>query len=301
MAAVETYNKVSFPYKEQTFVLLMANAWELLLKARLLQQNDDNEEAIFRQDKRTGEFEVHRETGDKMTISVREALNKLQLNTKVVANVEILLHLRNNVIHIATEGSELNRGILAYGSASVQNFVRQSTEWFAMTPRIPYLLPMGFLGTVDIVAAPMTASQKQLLIALNRLAKEHSTPDGSGYEISLNMGIKLNPDLSGGSTIGVTNDPSATEVQLNDHQLFQLFPMTHAGLIVEAKKRYKNFKQDQRFNAVKDRMHQDPACTYHRRLNPSKPTSGTQRYYNREVALSYLDKVFEIADDDTTL
>lgn len=32
--AIETYNKPSYEYREETFSLLAINAWELLLKAR---------------------------------------------------------------------------------------------------------------------------------------------------------------------------------------------------------------------------------------------------------------------------
>ena len=38
LAAIEIYNKPTVEYREQTFALLMVNAWEILLKARLLQQ-----------------------------------------------------------------------------------------------------------------------------------------------------------------------------------------------------------------------------------------------------------------------
>lgn len=33
-AAIEIFNKPSFSYREETFVILMLNAWELLLKAK---------------------------------------------------------------------------------------------------------------------------------------------------------------------------------------------------------------------------------------------------------------------------
>lgn len=36
LAAIEIYNKPSFAYREESFAILAVNAWELLLKARLL-------------------------------------------------------------------------------------------------------------------------------------------------------------------------------------------------------------------------------------------------------------------------
>ena len=38
IAAIEVYNKPSFAYREESFSILDTNAWELLLKARILVQ-----------------------------------------------------------------------------------------------------------------------------------------------------------------------------------------------------------------------------------------------------------------------
>jgi len=37
LAAIEVYNKPIFEYREETYAILAVNAWELLLKARILQ------------------------------------------------------------------------------------------------------------------------------------------------------------------------------------------------------------------------------------------------------------------------
>src|SRR5262249_11034485 len=41
IAAIEVYNKPNFSYREEAFSLLMANAWELLLKAKWLLDHND--------------------------------------------------------------------------------------------------------------------------------------------------------------------------------------------------------------------------------------------------------------------
>ena len=39
IAAIELYNKPDFAYREEAFAILMFNAWELLLKARIVQES----------------------------------------------------------------------------------------------------------------------------------------------------------------------------------------------------------------------------------------------------------------------
>lgn len=48
LGAIEIYNKPTVEYREQTFALLLANAWEILLKARLVQMKQGKIQAIYR-------------------------------------------------------------------------------------------------------------------------------------------------------------------------------------------------------------------------------------------------------------
>jgi len=46
LAAIEIYNKPDFRYREETFSILMLNAWELLLKARVTKAGGGKTRAI---------------------------------------------------------------------------------------------------------------------------------------------------------------------------------------------------------------------------------------------------------------
>jgi Protein of unknown function (DUF3644) len=46
ISAIEVYNKPVFRYREETFSILMLNSWELLLKARILKQNNNKLRSI---------------------------------------------------------------------------------------------------------------------------------------------------------------------------------------------------------------------------------------------------------------
>ena len=51
-AAVEVYNKPRFSHREESFSILAVNAWELLLKARLLQITGNQLAAILEYERR---------------------------------------------------------------------------------------------------------------------------------------------------------------------------------------------------------------------------------------------------------
>ena len=47
LAAIEVYNKPAFAYREETFSILALNAWELLLKAKLVADNNNDPRCIY--------------------------------------------------------------------------------------------------------------------------------------------------------------------------------------------------------------------------------------------------------------
>ena len=49
LAAIELYNKPDFRYREEAFAILALNAWELLLKAKLLAESDNQARGMCQQ------------------------------------------------------------------------------------------------------------------------------------------------------------------------------------------------------------------------------------------------------------
>ncbi|WP_230851072.1 DUF3644 domain-containing protein, partial [Ralstonia solanacearum] len=52
-AAIEIYNKPSFPYREESFAILAINAWELLLKAKVMAENGGDRGSLYEYEYRT--------------------------------------------------------------------------------------------------------------------------------------------------------------------------------------------------------------------------------------------------------
>jgi len=47
LGAIELYNKPGFPYRMETFAILAINAWELLLKAKWIKENDNKINSLY--------------------------------------------------------------------------------------------------------------------------------------------------------------------------------------------------------------------------------------------------------------
>src|SRR3989304_5738000 len=85
LAAIEVYNKPTFEYREEAYSILAVNAWELLLKARILQIDNNKTSAIIDYEKRQlGNGKLSRKlykkknrTGNDVSIGLFKAYDRL--------------------------------------------------------------------------------------------------------------------------------------------------------------------------------------------------------------------------------
>ena len=106
LMAIEIYNKPTISYRLEGFAFFICNAWELLLKAKIL--NDG--ESIYYSDK------------PNRTISLSNCISHVFTNDKdpVRKNLEIILGLRNTSTHFIIK--ELDSIYLPFMQANVLNY-----------------------------------------------------------------------------------------------------------------------------------------------------------------------------------
>lgn len=106
---LEIYNKPTIKYRIEGFSFFICNAWELMLKAELLNRNED----IYYSDK------------SGRTLSLEPTIKKIysDKNTRVRLNLEKIIELRNISTHFITEDYEAKYAPLF--QAFVSNFVNE--------------------------------------------------------------------------------------------------------------------------------------------------------------------------------
>lgn len=114
LMAIEIYNKPTINYRLEGFSFFICNAWELLLKAKMLKEN----EKIYYQDKPT------------RTISLTNCITHIFTNDKnpIRKNLEIIISLRNTSTHFIIK--ELENIYLPFMQACVINYSQKLFEFF---------------------------------------------------------------------------------------------------------------------------------------------------------------------------
>lgn len=308
-SAVEVYNKPGFQYRDETFSLLALNAWELLLKARLVQINDGKQRAIFVYEKRrtkTGalsskEYLKRSRSNNPLTIGIRTATAKLdahgpsKLPDAVKNNLEVLIEVRDCAAHYFSSSLALRRQLLEVGVATVRNFVWLARKWFGrdLSDELQILLPIGFIGASGTVVVA-SAEEKRLLKCIGDLAS--ASKDSETEDLHFQTAIEIQLKKSGSAeapTVRITNDPTATPVVLVEENLVALFPWTYDELVKRCKARYSDFSANRTFHEHRKEIAKDSKLFKLRLLDPANPKGIKKPFYSPNV-MNYLDKHYKI-------
>ena len=121
--ALETINRLSIKYRIESFSYLICNAWELLLKARILDLERDREAIYYKK----------KDSEPRRSLSLRDAASKVIANDKdpVRRNLEKVAELRDDAAHFVIR--EVPRDVLLLFQAGVINYHKKLNEWFGIS------------------------------------------------------------------------------------------------------------------------------------------------------------------------
>lgn len=121
--ALETINRLSIQYRVETFCYLICNAWELMLKAKIL-ENKGKQSSIFYK-KQRGK--------PKRSLTLRDCLNQIMPNWEDPErrNIERIADLRDEAVHLVF--SQVPHDVMCLFQASVLNYHKRLSEWFGVS------------------------------------------------------------------------------------------------------------------------------------------------------------------------
>jgi hypothetical protein len=306
-AAIELHNKPNMPYRYQTTVLLMVNAWELLLKAYLRKYTKTK---VEKKDGSTIEF-------GKTVDSVLHSLSgkEYKLFSPIAENLQLLGRFRNNYAHYC--GSDIEPiilGLLAKASIAYLEFRRKYFPKSKFIDSSLYILPLGFSLPFhpEMVFNPKSANARfsdEAADFINTVAITAKHLEDEGIEESVLVGFDValtsvkqisNADIiatikEGGipftkeSRVRIVNNPEATPVTLTDDEFYEQYPLSYQDLTDLCRKSIPTFKVNSIYHKIrKNNIVTDPRYCGHRSLD--REGKNLRQYYTR----SAVNKIAEL-------
>ena len=266
VAAIEIYNKPDFQYREETFSILAINGWELLFKAKWLEENHNKIQFLYVKERRqkkdggkSNKQTIKRtRSGNPFTYSLDYLAKKLieqkHLEQNAWVNIQALIELRDSSVHFYNSSPNFAQKLQEIGAASLENFVSLVSEWFKrdLSEFNFYLMPLSFVDLPTQAKAIVSNKEEQnFLNYLERLEVEADETD-SKYFVTINMDVKfLRSRAQDALGVRTTLNPNAPEVRITEMDIREEYPWSYHQLTAKCKERYPNFRCNQEYHDLR--------------------------------------------------
>jgi hypothetical protein len=307
-AAIEIYNKPVVPHREETFAILVVAAWELLLKARLIQENGNQLKAIYeteavkRKDGKPSKRKAVRrnKAGNPMTIGISAAIDRAKalpakpLDAACKDNLELLVEVRNNAVHFVNEDRDLAIRVHEVGVAALRNYATAIADWFEhdiSTLRFA-ILPLSFDGAVAAQVVPVARRSQQaqnLLAHMERAIAEAPASSDGRFTVSLRVETKIvGAGRADAVAMKLGKGPGAVLFELTDAEFLKRWPHGYKQMVALVKKRLPSVIINQAFHAHVRTLRADERFAKDRRLDLSNPKSTLKKTYFSQAMVDAL-------------
>lgn len=179
--SLETINRLSLVYRVETFAWLICNAWELMLKARIIQVKGDTR-AIFYSRKRGEQIRSY---------SLGDCINVVLPNESdpVRRNLLLIEDLRHQATHLVIR--QVPTDVIGLFQACVVNYHNRLYEWFgwSLSKRV----------SVGMMAIVYDVGPEQFDLS-NRVLRRQLGKDTAAYLTQFQARVKNEIDALGHST-----------------------------------------------------------------------------------------------------
>ena len=186
--AIEIYNKPTIRYRVEGFSFFICNAWELMLKARMI--------------KTYGETSIYYKDNPNRTIALENCIQKIFTNEKdpLRLNLEKIVELRNTSTHFITEEYEMI--YVPLFQACILNFNDKIFEFFDID--MTQIIPQNFL-TLSVSLKSLNESEiyakypeivSKKFLNLKDSVDELTNSENSKFAININVNHFLTKNRS---------------------------------------------------------------------------------------------------------
>ena len=309
IAAIEVYNKPDFKYREETFSILMINAWELLLKAKILKANRGKRNSIYvpiktktASGKKIQRFYPKRNrSGNPMTLDVFSALKKVRVPDELRENLNLLVEIRDNAIHYINDSKSFEKVVLEIGTATLKSYMTLVNEWFNhdLGNYDFFLMPVSFFHPFEMESFSTNSKNKQMenfLAYVSKKLTDNPTNLNSSHNIALRLETRLEKSMSEKAlSVRYSNDSPIVVRQEIDNKIRDGLKngsiLDYKSFVNKCRSKIKNFKKDKEFNKKCKELKSDEKFCLVRYMDPLKQ-SGTPKYFWTSEAIKEVEKIY---------
>lgn len=301
LLGIELYNKPNVEYREESFAILIINAYELLFKAKVV-EDTGKINSIYEYEKKKlvdntsskRDYIKKNRIGEPMTKGIISLMNLLKnqkkISPNVIENILMLIEIRDNSIHFVNRDNDLMKyKLYTICVATIKNYYHLIEKWFPkfeLSKYNFYITPINFSGiNENIETANLDIAQKNFI---NYLDMATSGAINDEFDICIKTELRFTKvETDEALLLKYAQEGKKINVELSDEIFKKMYPFTYTEMCGRFKRKY-GLKINNFFNKSKKILEQDEICCKARYLNPNK--KGIYKmFYNG----NFIDKLFE--------
>jgi Protein of unknown function (DUF3644)/EC042_2821-lke REase len=297
VAAIEIYNKPDFIYREETFSILVVNAWELLFKAKWLLLHKNKARCLYVSEKVTtigGEprkrLKIKKtRSGNPLTHGVDWLADKLiqqkQLEVTVWNNIQGLLEIRDSAVHFYNPGGVFSLRLQEIGAASLKNFVALVYDWFKQDLHEFnfYQIPLSFVTVPKMTGIILNPAERNFLKFVDSLEGEND-PE-SRFSVTVNIDVRFTKSKAKDALAVIVDrsNPTAQVIRLTEEQIRERYKWDYTELTKRCRARYTDFKVDKKYHSLRKSFSGNQKFMNTRLLDPGNPKSQKKDFFDPNI------------------
>lgn len=309
ISAIEIYNKPDFKYREESFSILMINAWELLFKAKILCDSNGKLNFIYIPEKKTTKegkplkrfYPKRNRSNNPRTLDIFSSMKKNETDPVLQENIGLLVEIRDNSIHFMNNEKEFEKIVLEIGVATLKSYITLINEWFNynLNQFNFYLMPISFFHTFEMESFSInnkTRQQENFFAYVSKKMIDNPIDLNNNHNIALKIETKfersntskaLSVKYDKNSSIVIRQElDNKVRTGLKNGTLFEYY-----DLVEKLKKECPNFVQNSEFHEQRKIMIGNEKYHLRNYLNPIKKT-GTKKDFWTIEAFNVLKKFY---------
>ena len=248
LSAIEIYNKPDFKYRNEIFVILLINSWELLFKAKIVKDNKGKVNSLYIYEKKRIKKNRNKTP---FTIDIFECTRQLKINDTLIDNLTSLIEIRDSSIHFYNR-ENLSYVIYSLAAAASRNYQKLCKEWFErdLLEYNFYILPLGYnFNFKTFSLMELNKEPDTIKILLQNISANQNKQPKDGFQFTCEIELKLisakkiteKTDL----TVSIDNNsPNATVAFIKTQKLTDQYQLSWTELWNKLKDDFPSFGQN---------------------------------------------------------
>ena len=267
----------------------MLNGWELLLKAQILKNNNEDLKSIYIEDKdakkknglpfRKPKYKKN-SSGGYRTKGINTLINQENIiDVTLKKQLKALIEIRNCCSHLVLSPVSKKTTLTVFAASLKSYMAHLRLEFGEQIEDELYLIPIA-LNIPHHFSSSIDHAEEYAL--LDYISKAHkSTPLSSQHQICVDVEIKFIRSEKG---VKVSRSKDGIPIFTDSEEVFMnLYPWSYKEHLLPALKKYSNFISNKRFHSVKKELEQEEKFCGTRYLDWNKKSGSWKRFYNPNI------------------